>query len=487
MGIFILLFKYCRVAKIQRIMKFYKRYCFTVLGCILFSSVIAQQIQLRLSYHANKSVTLLATQGVRKDTLQRIILDAQGKGVFNLKGIKTQAGMVGLVIKTSSPPDATFDWVYSPNENPIIVGSGEYVHRQNTKILNSVENTTLDRWYMRRSVLKQKQEFGKELMQLYQPTEALYKTLQSEQKSIENELKLLADTISHSPLFAATYMQLFADTEQKLRAMFSSDSAKKDAQSYFRSIDFEKLYPTGLWFSTINGMSELYSKYNPAYHKHFGDDITYNLRRIQNLDTYIALADAALSICNANAWHYDEQQLVGFLLDDRRLQNIEKLPSKLQKLAAVYHVRVGQKAPDLLVAKHLETAAGQQHIVEILPSDQLSEHYTLLVFHETGCGNCDRLLTELGKTYADWQVKQVKLLSIAADLDEPTFKKTAAQLPWEDKYCDFKGFAGVNFKNYAITGTPTMFLIDKSGKIVVKTALISEITDYLKQAEPLNK
>lgn len=87
---------------------------------------MAQTIHLDLAVHAQKPVTLLATQGIWKDTLQRIALDAQGKGVFNLQGIRTQAGMVSLVIKLSSPPDATFEWVYSPTENPTIVSSGEY-------------------------------------------------------------------------------------------------------------------------------------------------------------------------------------------------------------------------------------------------------------------------------------------------------------------------------------------------------------------------
>ncbi|QDK82143.1 redoxin domain-containing protein [Spirosoma sp. KCTC 42546] len=450
---------------------------------------VAQTIHLDLAFHANKLVTLVATHGIRKDTLQQITLDANGKGIFDLTRLKKQAGMVGLVIKTSSPPDATFDWLYSPTENPTIVGTGEYVHKQNARILNSPENQTLDRWYGSRYTLKKKHALANELAQFYHSTEAMYKTLQTEQQGFEKQLVLLADTIKRSPLFAATYMQFSVDLEQKIRGMWASDSTKKAAQQYFKSLEFDKLYATGLWFPTINGLAELYDKYNAAYHQHFGDDMVHNLHRTQNLDTYIALADAALSICNANSWHYDEQQLVGFLLNDHRLQQIpiEKLSSKLRKLAATYRVSVGKKAPDLLITKHVDMANGQQHIAEIMPTDQLSDHYTLLVFHESGCGNCDKVLTDLSTTYADWQHKHVNIVSMAADLDAPTFKQTATKLPWPDKYCDWQGFAGVNFKNYAIIGTPTLFLLDNTGTILVKTALLSEVRDAVKQPEQLTK
>lgn len=81
------------------------------------------------------------------------------------------------------------------------------MHKHNAQILNSSENTTLDRWYASRAILKQEQGLGRELLQYYKPSDfPLYANLQSEQKNIEKQLTFLADTI---PLFAA-YMRLWA-------------------------------------------------------------------------------------------------------------------------------------------------------------------------------------------------------------------------------------------------------------------------------------
>jgi len=37
---------------------------------------------------------------------------------------------------------------------------------------------------------------------------------------------------------------------------------------------------------------------------------------------------------------------------------------------------------------------------------------------------------------------------------------------------------GINFENYAVIGTPTLFLIDKKGKVLQKMATISEVLDW---------
>lgn len=458
--------------------KFFLLVLFTVTYPMFMAD--AQTIGLQLSAHPNKTVILLETNGIRNDTLQRIVLDAQGRGLVNLKGIKVQTGLITLIVKSATPPapDPTFEWVYSPNENPSIVGNSTYIHKQNAQILNSVENQTLDRWYSERLVLKKKQGIGKELLQLYKPTETVYQTLQNEQEHIEKHLQQLSDSIQQSSLFAATYMQFVIDNEDKINAMYSSDAGKKITQEYFRSLDFEKLYHTGLWFNTINGISELYGKHIPTFHKRFGVDIVHNLGRINRLEVYTALADAALSICEANAWTTDQTVITNFLVADNRLMNPT---GKLAKIALMQATQIGKTAPDLYLTQTNVIELGNpnnshQAIAEILPADQLNPTgNTLLVFYQTGCGPCNDLLKELTVQYDDLRKQGWRVISLAADQDAAVFKQTANTLPWPDKYCDYKGFAGSNFKNYAVLGTPTLYHINNEGKIVNKTAKLTDI------------
>jgi hypothetical protein len=58
-------------------------------------------------------------------------------------------------------------------------------------------------------------------------------------------------------------------------------------------------------------------------------------------------------------------------------------------------------------------------------------------------------------------------------------QNTAASFPWKDKICDGQGMNGINFKNYSVMGTPTMFLIDSKGIIIEKIATIEELLVWM--------
>jgi hypothetical protein len=59
----------------------------------------------------------------------------------------------------------------------------------------------------------------------------------------------------------------------------------------------------------------------------------------------------------------------------------------------------------------------------------------------------------------------LRVISIAADENKDVFEATGQNLAWSENYCDFQGFAGVNFLRYKIIGTPTIFVIDGAGII----------------------
>jgi peroxiredoxin len=98
----------------------------------------------------------------------------------------------------------------------------------------------------------------------------------------------------------------------------------------------------------------------------------------------------------------------------------------------------------------------------------------LLIFYETGCEFCSHELKQIREHYAALQQKGIRVISIASDTDRKAFESWASDFPWSDKLFDGKGFLGENFKNYAVLGTPTLFVIDKEGKIAGRYATLEE-------------
>jgi thiol-disulfide isomerase/thioredoxin len=139
---------------------------------------------------------------------------------------------------------------------------------------------------------------------------------------------------------------------------------------------------------------------------------------------------------------------------------------------------VGIQAPDLVITEHIGKIEEHRHQTTIVKSSDFAEEAfdkTLLVFYKSGCGPCEETMQALQGNYMDLQKKGFKIISIAADTDEHVFKNTSSQFPWEAKYCDFEGTNGINFKNYAVIGTPTMYILDKQGTIIKKLATVQEL------------
>ena len=103
-----------------------------------------------------------------------------------------------------------------------------------------------------------------------------------------------------------------------------------------------------------------------------------------------------------------------------------------------------------------------------------------MVFYRSGCGPCEETMQGLTGNYKDLIAKGIRIISIAADTDEQVFSNTAFPHPWIDKYCDFEGMNGINFKNYAIIGTPTMYILDHKGFILSKMATVTELLAWSK-------
>ncbi len=66
-------------------------------------------------------------------------------------------------------------------------------------------------------------------------------------------------------------------------------------------------------------------------------------------------------------------------------------------------------------------------------------------------------------------------------MDEQVYKSTAVSFPGEDKYYNFEGLLGINFKNYSVMGTPTMFLLNLKGFIIEKIATIEQLLACMKK------
>lgn len=140
---------------------------------------------------------------------------------------------------------------------------------------------------------------------------------------------------------------------------------------------------------------------------------------------------------------------------------------------------VGSKAPDIVLPDG-----------KVLKSNELATgntEQTLVVFFASDCGHCEEMVKQLQAQYNTLKDRNIRIIALAADTDETLFNKSKSSFPWADTYCDLKGMGGVNFKTFAVPGTPTLVLLDKQGTVQLRAANVQEIEDFLSKDKRLGK
>lgn len=93
--------------------------------------------------------------------------------------------------------------------------------------------------------------------------------------------------------------------------------------------------------------------------------------------------------------------------------------------------------------------------------------YLLVDFWASWCGPCRKAIPEIKELYSAYNSKGFEVLSVSIDTDNSAWRKamTEENMPWPQVLSPDKNQTMANFM---IVGIPTLFLIDREGKIVDK-------------------
>ena len=401
---------------------------FSIVLLFLFfgKGVSAQTIEVNLPSFPYFAYVFCLNNGAQQDTIVSRKLDKQGKDTFTLPAeYSSYRGVGKFTLKYLAKKNVN---VIINNEEKITIGEAE---NEELVITGSKENDFLATFLTRQT----------QLLREYNAINAEFNTfslnnlrhLASKQRLEERYATFFLE-INASPLYAARIAEILTCLSS---IGFSLGLSQEDIQAEQREyitqkLSFDNLYTCGFWQLTM--------------------DTWYN----STLDNDSLLISDSKALLDKTTNIPVRRELTQSII---RLFTKYAKDSLLMELGMEYLTIPlnGQKAPEIKDGE-----------ISFLPQN------TLILFFETGCGNCHYELEELKKKYDLLMDNKVNVIAISADSNQDVFEYTSNKYPW-NMYCDFEGFDGVNFRNYGIVGTPTYILVDKEGVVRGRYAHLSDL------------
>lgn len=431
----------------------------------------SQSIKMEFPAFAGKTYDFIIFQGSKQETVLQDTIPANGKFTLTIpKQYAPYTGMCRWLITNTADGGGLdmaipgYDFSVSclsdkPDNDNIIYTGFDAVNELNR--LNGMQQAIIDKF-----------ETMSKATKLYDKKHPLYSAFAKEAAEQAKAYDAFQEELKQNTNFNARFLPIVNLTKGIPHRLTDDYNQKALLVNEFitQKMNLDYFYVSGHWqgiiqswvvlqMNVLNNKNKFAEDFklisdrmkNPAYYTDFVGKLTYYLTQYGKDDYVDAIAKTVLSS--------------------------GKVSEYLGVMEVYLKSMVGIKAPDLVIVNVDDTKPKNT----VLKTDQLNSKYSLLVFYQSGCGHCETAIAGLKSNYQDIVSKGIKIITLAADKEQNTYKTTADSFPWKDKFCDFKGTSGINFKNYAVMGTPTMFLLDSNGIIIEKIATVEQLLDWMKK------
>jgi thiol-disulfide isomerase/thioredoxin len=436
----------------------------------LYMSSYAQDIRMEFPYLKGKAYDFIIFQGTGAKTVIQDTIPQDGKFTLRIPAeFAPYTGMSRWLITGTQEGGGLdmlipgHDFSVSCREAKPDDGNIIYTGNQEIPELNTLYKTQQSIFEKHDAMLQATKAFPK--------NERNYPVFE---KEYQNQLKAY-DGFQHELTKKGDYPSKFMNIVNITQGIGTSifekeeDKAKNIAQYIKEKLDWQTVYTSGHWDGVIASWVAIHSQVLSDA-KNFASDFAEISKKIKDPVHYADFAKSVASALTQSGKDNFTAVIAPMVVASNKIQSYDGA------LAVYVSVSQGSQAPDLTLTEN-----GNTTVLKSKGFSTKEYHKTLLLFYRSDCGACEALLQELLGKYEKLKEAGVRVISLSADEDLTVFKNKAKDFPWKGVYYDGKGLKGFNFKNYGVVGTPTLFLIDKDGKIDLRTAALGDIFDHLKK------
>lgn len=139
-------------------------------------------------------------------------------------------------------------------------------------------------------------------------------------------------------------------------------------------------------------------------------------------------------------------------------------------------MKIGNTAPDIVFSG--DVLKGGTDIETPSRLSDIQSAYKVVIFGASWCPKCGEELSQLFPLYEKWKSKDVEVVFVSLDTDIALFKAYAGIFPFIS-ICDYQQWENKAVRDYHVSATPTMYLLDIDNKIILRPNSVKQIDAWV--------
>ena len=443
------------------------------LFCI--TNLFAQSITGNFKSLANQEIILQGFNGLQNYVISTTKLDE--KGNFKLTYSTADYGM-GYLISTDQK---IFLLVLSGEDIELI---GETINDpKSITFTKGQENQWFEQYANEHPKREQALSAWEYLDKIY-TQEALFAGQKAPNKAIQQERKRINDEDAAflNSLPKESYCRWFLPT-RKLVSSVSVVAQHRTQEipatiAVFRALDYtdKRLYKSGLFKDAIESHFWLLENSGKPLDSVFVemqksiDAIMVGL--VKDEKRLNEVSDNLFNLLEQHSLFNASEYLAIKLLTQNSCVINEGLSKQLESYRAM---KKGNTAPNIVFPKSIIYPTADFKPTQL---SDIKSKYTLVVFGASWCPKCKEEIPEIAKQYQDWKKNGVEVLLVSLDENDMDFINFASAFPFIS-VCDHKKWNSPIAQSYYVFSTPTMYLLDKEQKIILRPNSVKQMESWV--------
>ena len=452
-----------------------KKYGF-VIGLVFMAMLSnAQTISGKLTFLANQEIALEGFNGLQTYAIATTKIDANGN--FKLAYANTDMGM-GYLKSTDNKPLLV---VLSGEEIELL---GESLsNTQTIKITKGKQNQWFEQYAQQHPRREQALSAWDYLEKIY-TTDSLFTVQAKPRKAILKEKQRIQkqDQLFLQSLPPNSYVSWFLPV-RKLVSSVSTIAQYRTKEipatmAAFRALDYtdKRLYKSGLFKEAIESHFWLLENCGKPLDSVFVEmQISIDammISLVKDEQKLNEVTDYLFDVLEKRSLFKASEYLALKVLNEVSCTINSDLARQLETYRAM---KVGNTAPDIVFPT---TRVNPFNDFTIHKLSDLTSNYTLVVFGASWCPKCKEEMPAIAKLYRTWKTQGVEVLLVSLDEDQKAFYEFTINYPFIS-ITDLKKWDGTIVKDYYVFGTPTMYLLDKNRKIILRPNSVKQMDAWV--------